>query len=218
MAAFTNPVTGEPVVPVITLGQDISNRKGVLGYDLRWCPAPRPPIHGAPFTKGRSFQPPSSTDTPRDLFIHHASEDRRDDLCHLNAHRFVRRTNDRERLVYTDGSCLDQNDATDTMIRRAGCAVVFRPAPYATDERVNAFRLEAKGPTGVEAPQTSNRAELRAVIGALHFLEKAVTDSWLPPTASTWFLASRTASRTGRHQRILMRSAMACVLQAYATH
>ncbi|KAK4539591.1 hypothetical protein LTR36_010527 [Oleoguttula mirabilis] len=162
-----DPQTG--LFPNVRLGRDISNYGGVFGYLPGASPESRPPIYGAPFTRAPYFERPSPTDTPRDLFIHDASEDTRGDLCHPEAHRLVRRTNDRERLVYVDGSCLDQNDSTNAVIRRAGCGFVFRPAPYAVKDRVESFRLEAKGPTGVESPQTSNRAELRAAIGALQF-------------------------------------------------
>jgi ribonuclease HI len=51
---------------------------------------------------------------------------------------------------------------------RAGCAFVFRPAGPTAAGSVS-FRLENQGPTGQQHPQTSNRAELRAVIGALRF-------------------------------------------------
>jgi ribonuclease HI len=67
-------------------------------------------------------------------------------------------------LIYTDGACLGNGQANP----RAGCGVVFR------EERPGrmghfAFPLELQGPTGHPRPQTSNRAELRAVIAALQF-------------------------------------------------
>ncbi|KAK5128594.1 hypothetical protein LTR08_004057 [Meristemomyces frigidus] len=118
----------------------------------------------------RGFEPPSPTSTPHDLFTHTAYEDDRYDLCHETAHRFVRRTDDRERLVYLDGSCLDQTDRANVSTRRAGCAFVFKPEPYSPQEGIVGFRLEAEGPTGRAYPQTSNRAELRAAIAVLQYL------------------------------------------------
>jgi ribonuclease HI len=57
----------------------------------------------------------------------------------------------------------------------AGCAFVFHPPRTPSSEVAPAvdgtfsFRLENHGPTGAVQPQTSSRAELRAVIGALQF-------------------------------------------------
>ncbi|KAL9099545.1 MAG: hypothetical protein Q9187_009482, partial [Circinaria calcarea] len=51
---------------------------------------------------------------------------------------------------------------------KAGCAFVFRPATAAY-RGGELFRLELQGPSGDEYTQTSNRAELRAVIAALKF-------------------------------------------------
>ena len=145
--------------------------KGILGYDPRLGNGdPRdqcPPLAGLPLKKASIFQPPLPGYSPYQLFTHHASEHDIDGRCHPRAHRFVRRNVPFEMLIYTDGSCLDQNDAMNTSIRRAGCSFVFKPEPYTMQERSVAFRLEAKGPTGQESVQTSNRAELRAVIAAL---------------------------------------------------
>ena len=66
-------------------------------------------------------------------------------------------------LIFVDGSCLDNGKPTS----RAGCAFVYCPGPTFVGK--SAFRLEPKGPTGVEYKQTSNRAELRAVIAALQY-------------------------------------------------
>lgn len=155
--------------PSTKLGKDVSKFQGVFGYDPRWSPAIRPPISDAPLTRAHVFDVASRTTTPQDLFIHNANDDTRQDLCHPEAERFVRRTDDRERLVYVDGSCLDQNDSVNTNTRRAGCGFVFKPVPYTFAQRTVGLRLEARGPTGIEAPQTSNRAELRAIIAALQF-------------------------------------------------
>ncbi|KAF2489442.1 ribonuclease H-like protein, partial [Lophium mytilinum] len=84
-------------------------------------------------------------------------------------HRLVRRTNAREMLIYTDGSCYGHKDRNGISQRRGGCAFIFKPSPYNLQEKSCSFRLERLGPTGVEYPQTSNRAKLRAVIAALQF-------------------------------------------------
>jgi ribonuclease HI len=85
--------------------------------------------------------------------------------------RFVRRSSQNEILVYTDGACLDNSQQNP----KAGCALVFHPPTVPIASRKDAydgkfsFRLETNGPNGDPQPQTSNRAELRAVIGALQF-------------------------------------------------
>ncbi|KAF2802352.1 uncharacterized protein BDZ99DRAFT_355934, partial [Mytilinidion resinicola] len=114
------------------------------------------------------FQPPSADDTPRSLFTHHALE-HTVLYCHTRAHRHVRRfvTDPREILIYADGSCPDQSDAAASAKLTAGCAFVFKPPPYPRTSCQ--FRLENKGPTGEEHPQTKNRAELRAVLGTLGY-------------------------------------------------
>lgn len=78
--------------------------------------------------------------------------------------RFIHRDDPKTLLIYTDGACLN-NGQEDP---RAGWAFVFRPRkPHATT--YISGRLENKGPFGDDHSQTSNRAELRAVIGALRF-------------------------------------------------
>lgn len=80
-----------------------------------------------------------------------------------------------EILVYTDGSCLDQNSFVDNSIRRAGCAVIFGTKRPRWDPNMHSrafmFALEQHGPTGEFYPPTSNRAELRAAIAALECRE-----------------------------------------------
>ena len=71
-------------------------------------------------------------------------------------------------LIYTDGSCID-NGGQDPV---AGWAFVFNE-----DEGFVSGRLEKEGPSGELHPQTSNRAELRAVIAVLQFKEW-VTEGW----------------------------------------
>jgi ribonuclease HI len=74
-------------------------------------------------------------------------------------------------LIYTDGACLDNGQQNP----RGGCGFVFRSSTPASPDGepvfdgTVSFRLESKGPGGTTQPQTSNRAELRAVIGVLQF-------------------------------------------------
>lgn len=100
--------------------------------------------------RGSAARPPS----PQTLFPPALNR------CSFRALRFIR-TNDRgQMLVYTDGACLDNGQADP----RAGWAFVFGPGKEAGG------RLENHGPFGGPAqPQTSNRAELRAVVAALRF-------------------------------------------------
>ncbi|KAF5979787.1 ribonuclease H [Fusarium coicis] len=67
-------------------------------------------------------------------------------------------------LIYTDGACLNNGQENP----RAGWAFVFRPRQSNATTYVTG-RLENKGPFGDDHSQTSNRAELRAIIGALRF-------------------------------------------------
>ncbi|KAI0034765.1 ribonuclease H-like domain-containing protein [Vararia minispora EC-137] len=103
----------------------------------------------------RRFTPPNPTDRPVDLFV---------PQTHPTAHkpRFVRRSNYKELLIYIDGACMNNGAAG----ARAGWAFVFHPSLPSAN--VSAA-LELRGPDGREHPQTNNRAELRAAIGALHF-------------------------------------------------
>jgi len=98
------------------------------------------------------FSPSKSTDTPQTLFA--------------QGHRFICRSNQKHILIYTDGACLNNGQPSAT----AGCAFVFRPSSSAASiNGTVSFRLETQGPSGAVYPQTSNRAELRAVIAALQF-------------------------------------------------
>ncbi|KAF3155750.1 hypothetical protein TWF751_002992 [Orbilia oligospora] len=71
-------------------------------------------------------------------------------------------------LICTDGACLN-NSGGDAA---AGCAFYYRPnEEYETDKNdpgFISFRLEDTGPSGLVSLQTSNRAEIRAVIAALN--------------------------------------------------
>ncbi|EED14451.1 ribonuclease H1, putative [Talaromyces stipitatus ATCC 10500] len=98
--------------------------------------------------------------------------------------RFIHRHDQTQFLIYTDGACLDNGGLSP----QAGCAFYFRPPAEDTQDgrRHNrrrpgtmefpppsqgytSFHLEKRGPFGDPSSQTSNRAELRAVIGALRF-------------------------------------------------
>ncbi|POS87078.1 hypothetical protein EPUL_002921 [Erysiphe pulchra] len=104
------------------------------------------------------FRPPSPLETPITLFN--------------NDHRFIRKTNPREILLYADGACIRSSKGECA----AGWAFVYRPSAYNEDGDLThagtiSGRLETKGPTGKMYAPTSNRAELRATIAALQFLD-----------------------------------------------
>ncbi|KAJ5383404.1 hypothetical protein N7517_001315 [Penicillium concentricum] len=107
------------------------------------------------------FNPPNPSDTPNSLFPLTRSE-----RASPPVYRFIRRGQTNQFPVYTDGACLDNGGANP----RAGCCFVYRNTMR--DPQVCgyiSFPLEKQGPTGIEQPQTSNRAELRAVISATRF-------------------------------------------------
>jgi ribonuclease HI len=134
-----------------------------------------PPLDPASnFTR---FLPPNATDTPENFFVPGFTR------ASIPAPRFTRQSNLSEFLIYTDGACSENG----SQAARGGCAFVYRPetspssipaitpSGHSTDPMelhklgASSFRLESRGPTGEAATQTSNRAELRAVIGALGF-------------------------------------------------
>jgi len=124
-------------------------------------------------TTGRRFQPPRAIDTPLSLFIPQVNQ------CSVSAPRFIRRENVSQFLILTDGACLNNGFPTAS----AGGAFVFRPATSPReigcllhDQRLFEqgackFRLSNRGPNLSAPPglQTSNRAELTAVLLALQF-------------------------------------------------
>jgi ribonuclease HI len=79
--------------------------------------------------------------------------------------RYIHRTDSRKCLILTDGACLDNGKANP----RAGWAFVDGPGDPGKPPRTGASRLENTGPFGDPGIQSSNRAELRAVIAALRF-------------------------------------------------
>lgn len=108
---------------------------------------------------GERFFPPRPDDSPDNLFAPAWNR------CSVPAVRYIRRSNPREGLVFIDGSCVN-NGRPDA---RAGFSVVFCPDPNLQIPGAIKSRLEMRGPDGRVAPQTSNRAELRAAIAALQF-------------------------------------------------
>jgi ribonuclease HI len=105
------------------------------------------------------FTPPNPTVTPSQLFPLQQRPGRQ-------FPRFAHRSNRGDLLIYTDGACLNNGQPHAA----AGWGFVFR-APEADRPDVGRVsgRLEDQGPSGESYPQTSNRAELRAVIAALQF-------------------------------------------------
>ncbi|RKF80567.1 putative rnase h domain protein [Golovinomyces cichoracearum] len=104
------------------------------------------------------FLPPSPLDTPEDLFN--------------SEHRFIRKTDPREIMIYANGACIRSSNAGSI----AGWAFVYRPSAYTQDGTLThagtiSGRLEMKGPTGKIYKTSSNRAELRSAIAALQFLD-----------------------------------------------
>lgn len=106
-----------------------------------------------------SFVPPTPTTTPSQLFPLQHRPDRQ-------YPRFAHQSSVGEFLIFTDGACLNNGLANPA----AGWGFVFR-APETDFPQIGTVsgRLEDRGPTNVAQPQTSNRAELRAVIAALQF-------------------------------------------------
>ncbi|KAI1113774.1 ribonuclease H-like domain-containing protein [Nemania sp. NC0429] len=74
--------------------------------------------------------------------------------------RFTHRDDRSKILIYTDGACFHNGQAD----AKGAWSFFFGPEPEA---RTCAGRLENKGPFGDNTEQTSNRAELRAVLAAL---------------------------------------------------
>lgn len=117
-----------------------------------------PPRIGTGRVLFEKFTPPNPTDSPPLLFLPSFGNE-------LPVGRFVNRTDPTQLLIYTDGACLDNGGENP----RGGCAFQFKPSDPPTISGYYSFRLENKGPTGELHLQTSNRAELRAVIAVLRF-------------------------------------------------
>ena len=97
----------------------------------------------------RIFLSPDPTVKPSDLFTVQRNR------CSVPGYRFVRSTNPGEMLMFVDGSSLDNGSPH----ARAGYGVVFAPLEWYSPI---SGRLEQDG-----HEQTSNRAELRAVLASL---------------------------------------------------
>ncbi|PVH75541.1 ribonuclease H-like protein [Cadophora sp. DSE1049] len=106
-----------------------------------------------------TFVPPTPTTTPSQLFPLQHRPDRQ-------YPRFAHQSSPGDLLIYTDGACLNNGQPDPA----AGWGFVFR-APEADRPEVGRVsgRLEDHGPSDEPHPQTSNRAELRAVIAAIQF-------------------------------------------------
>ncbi|KAI1114443.1 ribonuclease H-like protein [Nemania sp. NC0429] len=111
------------------------------------------------------FTPPSSTITPAQLFPGREVFPGRTTYGHLT--RYIHRDDDRKVLFFTDGACLNNGQPNP----KGGWAFVHGPGFGFGDQSAHtaAGRLEKEGPFGDSGIQSSNRAELRAVIAALRF-------------------------------------------------
>lgn len=107
------------------------------------------------------FVPPSQEDTPETLF------QAKQVSTTPPTFRTVREDNNEQHLIYIAGAC-PNNGAPSP---KAGCAYVFAPVlkRIVRSYAYVSFRLENEGPTDEGHPQTKERADLRAVIGALRF-------------------------------------------------
>ncbi|KAK0657949.1 ribonuclease H-like domain-containing protein [Cercophora newfieldiana] len=83
---------------------------------------------------------------------------------HINVTRFTLPSNPSKGLILTDGACLENG----RIAPKAGWAFWHGLGPSGNN-LIASSRLEAQGPFGSPSEQTSNRAELRAVIAALRF-------------------------------------------------
>ncbi|KAI2642235.1 ribonuclease H-like protein [Xylaria nigripes] len=105
-----------------------------------------------------NFNPPSASIQPTELFTGKAT--------YANITRYIHREESRKVLILTDGACLNNGQANP----KAGWAFVQGPGRAGQAQpAVVSMRLENKGPWDDASIQSSNRAELRAVIAALRF-------------------------------------------------
>ncbi|CAI6309790.1 unnamed protein product [Periconia digitata] len=107
------------------------------------------------------FTQPTPDTHPSDLFAA--------DTTNPSAIRFVNRKNSAQGMVFVSGVCLDEGQADS----RAGWGIIVDPCELVADSSPRGVngRLEEEGPFGDKAPQTGSRAELRAVLGALHYCD-----------------------------------------------
>ena len=136
-----------------------------------------PPLPGLPLNKATRSKARRDT-SPRKKFATKVEDHPWPDKDHKHplskvrvGTRMVSHTRPWEHiLIYTDGSCLNQNSKIDTQHRRAGCGVVFGMTPSGVSPfqpTSFSFRLEDHGRDGNYYVATSNRAELRAATAAL---------------------------------------------------
>lgn len=186
-----------------------------LGFTVE-CEASVPESSDQAQAPASRFYPPTAWDTLAELYAPKVGLN-----ASISALRFVRRGDPRELLIFTDGACLDNGFES----ARAGCGFVFRPAASGSSSPANAirsafsvpgdhyFRLETYGPTGVQFKQTSNRAELRAVIAAIAFrawsgerfrrLVIATHSSYVVEGATNWVKGWRRRGwRTSRNRAV----------------
>jgi len=122
------------------------------------------PIRHMEMSRGRGlvlptvFVPPPSA-TPQSLFPAGIAR-----KAHPPVTRFIRADDPKSFLIYTSGVCFGKGQVEPN----AGWAFVFGPQEQNTTSSVRE-RLEYQGPMGDFATPTSNRAELRAIIGALRY-------------------------------------------------
>ncbi|KAI0407253.1 ribonuclease H-like domain-containing protein [Xylaria palmicola] len=116
----------------------------------------RPRIRGTGRVFPTKFCPPSPTTIPSDIFESKANGP--------GIRGFIHRNTNKTALFFTTGVCRDNG----TPEPKAGWAVIH--SPRNDDYRLPQLiirRLEAMGPFGDPGIQDSNRAELRAIVGAL---------------------------------------------------
>ena len=131
------------------------------------------------------FYAPCST--PQSLFTHEDGQ------------LFIAHRDYRELLVYTDGACANNGQAGS----QGGCAFVthcsdsipaswYPPKGAYRMHGLTFFRLEDVDPTGLREKQTSNRAELRAVLAALHWFRQKDSDLnfWKPKECAKLVIAT----------------------------
>ncbi|KIY71960.1 ribonuclease H-like protein [Cylindrobasidium torrendii FP15055 ss-10] len=141
-------VSGLPTSHQPRIDMPILHSKEPKTHSTDWRPGPL--VHSV-----ARFHPPTPNAHPTSLFAPETN------IIHPGA-RYVRRSNWREVLIYTDGACSNNGQNNP----QAGWAAVYHPSiPNANIQS----RLELRGVDGKPYPQTSNRAELRAVLGALEY-------------------------------------------------
>ncbi|OIW33173.1 RNase H domain protein [Coniochaeta ligniaria NRRL 30616] len=102
------------------------------------------------------FVPPSALVTPEQVFSGRKA--------HISITRYTLPNDAGKGLIRTDGACLNNGQPNPA----AGWAF-WHGYNTSGEKCVASGRLEKKGPFGDDAAQTSNRAELRAIIAALRF-------------------------------------------------